>query len=368
MILHTHDPVGRLVRTERGEMLYFSGTSYLALPTHIAFRQLLVEGMERYGNNFGGSRTANLRLSVYEEAEQFWQEYAGAEKAILLSSGFMAGQLIAWWLRQQVAEQPATVVAYAPNTHQALWSGLERYSDETFQDWLLGVVKHIAATPQRRFVLVCNALDSVKAELYDFSPLAKLPASAKVTLIADDSHGIGITGPSGKGIFPVLRQFSQLQIVVVASLAKACGLAAGLILTDAHCGKLLTCNPFFAGASPCMPACAYAMMRATNIWQQQRAKLLENIAFAAQKLAPLGIFNFTTDYPVFYTAEQGLYEFLLARGILISAFPYPKIDGPVVTRVVISAAHTKDDITLLAEQVSAFVAQQQQLGFSHYAN
>lgn len=357
MILHTNDPIGRVLHTERGLMRYFSGTSYLALPSHVGFRRLLSEGTERHGNNFGGSRTANLRLLVYEEAEQFWQNHTGAEKAILLSSGFMAGQLTAWWLRQQAYKYPETVVSYAPNTHQALWSGLENHEDGTFQDWLATAVATIRCAPQRPYLLICNALDAVKAELYDFSPLAALPATAQVTLIADDSHGIGITGEDGKGIFPMLQQFPQVQPIVIASLAKACGLSAGLILTNAHHGRLLSHNAFFAGASPCAPACAYAMMHAAPIWKEQRMRLAENVALATEKLSSFGIFKFAKGYPVFYTESLGLYEFLLERGILISAFPYPKIDGPVVTRIVINAAHTGEDIDFLAQQIADFRAQ-----------
>ncbi len=357
MILHTNDPIGRTLRTECGEMRYFSGTSYLALPSHAGFRQLLAEGMERHGNNFGGSRTANLRLAVYEAAEQFWQQYTGAEKAILLSSGFMAGQLTAWWLRQHVHKHPETVVFYAPRTHQALWSGLETREDGAFGQWLETMVAKVQREPNRPYLLVCNALDSVKAELYDFSPLADLPEGAQVTLIADDSHGIGITGEAGKGIFPTLQRFAQVQPVVVASLAKACGLAAGLILTNAHYGRLLSHNAFFAGASPCAPACAYAMLHAAPIWETQRLQLAENVALAAKKLHPFGIFKFTEGYPVFYTDVQGLYEFLLEKGILISAFPYPDINGPTVTRVVIHAAHTPADIDFLASAVEDFLSQ-----------
>lgn len=357
MIFHTNDPVGRTVRTERGAMLYFSGTCYLALPAHEGFRRLLIEGMERHGNNFGGSRTANLRLSVYEDAERFWQRYTGAEKAILLSSGFMAGQLIAYWLREHVRRHPETAVSYAPRTHQALWSGLETHREGTFGDWLRQIVLRIQKEPQRPYILVCNAVDSVKAELHDFSPLAALPSQARVTLIADDSHGIGITGEAGKGVFPTLRRFSQVQTVVIASLAKACGLAAGLILTDDRFGKQLTHNPFFAGASPCAPACAYAMMHAVPLWQSQREKLIANTVLAAQKLADSGIFQFTAGYPVFYTEVLGLYEFLLDNGILISAFPYPEINGPIITRVVINAAHTEEDIERLAYAVKTFAEQ-----------
>ena len=354
MILHTDNPIGRIVHTELGAMRYFSGTSYLALPSHEGFRQLLAAGMERHGNNFGGSRTANLRLSVYEQAEKFWQNYTGAEKALLLSSGFMAGQLIAWWLRQQVQKHPETIVSYAPHTHQALWSGLETHEEGSFQNWLTHAVEMVNHQPWRPYLLVCNALDSVKAELFDFSLLAELPDKAQVTLIADDSHGIGITGKAGKGIFPTLQQFTKIQTIVVASLAKACGLAAGLILTNAHYGRLLSHNAFFAGASPCAPAYAYAMMHATNIWEQQRQQLAENVALAVQKLSPFGLFQFAPGYPVFYTQATGLYKFLLKKGILISSFPYPKIDGTVATRIVINAAHTKEDIAFLAAQIASF--------------
>ncbi|MDW8210660.1 MAG: hypothetical protein RMJ44_06195 [Cytophagales bacterium] len=349
-----------MICTESGSMLYFGGTAYFALPSHKGFQRLLAEGMRRYGNNFGGSPNANLRLKVYQEAQTFWQTYMEAEKAILVSSGFMAGQLVAWSLRERLRDAPETRISYAPFTHPALWSGWESKEHTCFQEWLGKAMESIEREPSQSYILVCNALDAAKAQLYDFSPLNALPAQAKLTLVADDSHGIGITGPEGKGIFPILKKIAEkitnLQIIVVASLAKACGLQAGLILTNSpDWGSQLEKSPFYAGASPCAPAYAYASMKALPIWEKERKKLLKNIAYFAEKIHSLKLFQFVPNYPVFYTEISGLYEFLVQNDIVISAFPYPEETSPLLQRIVINSAHTFQDMDRLTSCIDFFL-------------
>ena len=80
--------------------LFFSGTAYLGIPQHPGFHALMSESMRRYGTVFGSSRNGNLRLGIYEEAEAKLAERV-ADSALTLSSGMMAGQVVANWLRSQ---------------------------------------------------------------------------------------------------------------------------------------------------------------------------------------------------------------------------------------------------------------------------
>ena len=92
---------GRTVSIEGQEWLYFSGTAYLGIPHDEGFRHQLLEGINKYGTNFGGSRLGNPRLDVYEKAEESLAQLCSAEKVLTLSSGSIAGQVLIRYLEEK---------------------------------------------------------------------------------------------------------------------------------------------------------------------------------------------------------------------------------------------------------------------------
>ena len=107
---------GRTVQIDNEPWLYFSGTGYLGAAWNEGLQNLVRAGMQQYGLHFGGSRLSNIQLNIFAEAEEFLANYAGAEKALLLSSGTLAGQLL-----MRVLSQYGEVLA-APGAHPAIWA------------------------------------------------------------------------------------------------------------------------------------------------------------------------------------------------------------------------------------------------------
>lgn len=333
----------RTVSTENGEMLFFSGTSYLGMAVNTDFHELIKEGMSIYGTNYGSSRTSNLRLKVFEEVENYLSTWTGSEASLTMSSGFLAGQLVASWIRELATKNYR--VMYAPHTHPAVFSGLEKEGKTTFEEWAAEVIKTSATTVQN-LVLVCNSVDVLNAQVHDFHWLTKIPfvENREIVLIADDSHGIGIIGKNGNGIFSQIPDNKGFKKIVVASMGKALGMPAGMVLGDSLVIADLRKSTFYSGASPALPAYLYAFLKAKGIYETQLEKLKENIAFFTAQMADLQLFNFTNQYPVFRTQQNNLYACLLENKILISSFPYPKPDSELITRIVLSSLHTKEDI------------------------
>ncbi len=356
MIFHTDQLPDRLARTSEGDFLYFSGTAYLGIPHDAHFRTLLGEGMARYGSNYGSSRSGNLRLRVYEEAEAHLQQWTGSPAALLMSSGFLAGQLLVHWLRQNWATAADTAILYAPDTHPAVWSGHETASDLGFAEWVGHTVPEINASSRQRFIIVSNSVDSIRGQLYDFHWLQDLSADKEIILIADDSHGFGLLGSTGGGIYAQLPDLPNVQRIVIASMAKACGIPAGMVLGPPHLLASLRATPFYAGASPTAPAYLYAFARAGEIYRHNLALLRANTARFADQTAELGLFHSSPGYPVFFTRHNALYQHLLTHRLLVSSFPYPKADAPPITRVVINCRHTEADLAQLAGALGQWVA------------
>ena len=340
---------GRTITHNGQEYLFFSGTAYLGLPQHVDYQALMVDSVRRYGTVFGSSRNGNLRLGVYEVAEAKLAATVGAPTALTVSSGMMAGQVVINWLRGQ-----HYAFVYAPNAHPALWhEPTVMLPALSFDDWTAQLPEQLQNIAPGPVAILVNALDAVCSEYYTFDWINNLPVDRPITLIVDDSHGLGVLN-NGRGIWPQLPQTSTVRLLVTASLAKAMGLPGGVIFGDGETLTALRKTAFFGACSPMPPACLDGYLRADALYAEGRERLRKNLLLAEELLLPTGLFRHATGYPVFFTERDDLYAYLLQNGLFIYSFAYPTAADRANTRIVISAFHTPEDIRNLAEQVGNF--------------
>ena len=341
----------RIAIFDHEEYLFFSGTAYLGIGHQPLFRDALMQGIDRYGTVFSASRNNNLQLKIYEEAEDFFAKWTHAEAALTLSSGLLAGQLAVHFLKEKH-------FIYAPSTHPALWNDTPQYIFENQQNFEKRIVEEVEKQQNKSIVIATNTIDMLTCQTYNFNWIAQLPDNQDITLLIDDSHGIGITGEKGSGIFKKIKYLvkSNIKIIVIASLAKALGLPGGVILSDKLTIKHIRQNPLFVGASPIIPAYLYAFLKTQNMYENIRQILFNNIHFFKNMMknslytegVHFPIFQTPLDvYPVFYTSDNNIYMHLFKQKIFISHFAYPKPSDPPITRIILSALHSESDILQL---------------------
>ena len=350
----------RTIQIDGKERLFFSGTSYLGMGHQPDFRAALMEGINRYGTIFSASRNNNLQLKIYDQAEDFIANWTGAEATLTVSSGFAAGQLASQSLGNQK-------FIYAPSAHPAIWRPEHppQYSFENYADFAKKIVLLTEQTTEP-IVIAANVVDHLYLEFYDFSWVKNLPSDKPITLLFDESHGIGITYTDpmgflwkGGGIFSKIKNWlankPNITLIVIASLAKAVGIPGGVILSDKKMITDIRQNPLFVGASPIVPAYLFAFLNAQQTYADARSVLSKNIEqfrTHIETLPHLGA-QFLPDYPVFFIEKQGIFEHLFRQNIMISSFAYPKPNDPPITRIILSALHTEGDIALLCEKLKA---------------
>ena len=334
---------GRTIWTDEHERLYFSGTSYLGIGCNEAFQELLREGMDRYGTIYASSRASNVQLAVYEEAETVLAHLTGAEVALTFSSGFQAGQATV----QQLADQRCFL--YAPGTHPAVWRTTADGRHGDFSAWADTIVEQKAAL-DTEVVILANSLDPLFAQKHSFDWIAQLPEDRSITLLVDDSHGLGITGEDGEGIFSTLQSLARpnVTVLVVSSLGKAFGVPGGVVLGPKSFISHLKESPFFTASSPVPPAYLYAFGRAQSLYRQARQQLFANVAHFQEQINHLSLFRSMDRYPVFYTTDNALATAVASQCVL-SSFPYPHPDSTPITRVIVSSLHTREDLDVLEQ-------------------
>lgn len=323
--------------------LYFGGTAYLGIPQHPGFQDLFVEGIKKFGLNNGTSRSNNIQLGIYNDAEKVAAARYQAEDALITSSGYLAAQLTVKYFAS-LGE-----LVYAPNTHTALWINEPPAISGSFTSWKNDMINQINFSTKKNWVLISNSMNNLMPEIYDFSFLNAVDPDKNIVLIVDDSHGIGVNN-QGLSALSALPHKENITCVVIASLAKALGIDAGLILGPQEIISRLKSTNMFVGASPPAAAGLYAFIHAEDLYQAQWIKLQENITLFAASLG--SEWKFEPGFPAFLIKNPTIDQALLKENILISSFPYPTKDSDPINRIILSSWHEEKDINSLIKMLS----------------
>ena len=334
---------GRELILNGEKFLYFGGTAYLGLQTDLDFQNLHIKNIKKYGTSYGASRMANVRFTIYEEAENHLANLVGSENCLTLSSGYLAGQLISYYFHKHGHQ-----CFYAPKTHEAVHQLHSKNHIDLNQ--LILDLKNAVLNDKKSPVLFFDAINLDGGNYPDFGWLENLPLE-EVILVVDDSHGLGIVGDKGGGVFKSLDKIKSKELIVCGSLGKGFGIQAGLIAGSNRLIKDLKSTDMFAAASPASPASMATLIDSSKILSKKRITLKKNIDCFTKYLKNLEAFTFIKNYPSFMVNDKRIPQSLLGQNIIITDFNYPTENDNVVQRIVLSAHHTKQDVETLAKAI-----------------
>ena len=345
----------RTITLDHKEYLFFSGTSYFGIGHNELFRSSLMENRHNYGTIFSASRNNTIQLDIYREVEEFLAQDNGAEAALTVSSGMLAGQLVVRLLEN-------LPFIYEPSCHPALWKEASLPNIfENHKDFCSQIADHVRAIAGP-CVVCTNGVDPLTCEAYNFDWVMDLDADHPIYVIIDDSHVLGLLYPNSlAGNYSKIKPFCppNVQLIVTASMAKALSLPAGVILGSQTLIDKIASLSHFIGASPSVPAYFKSFLQCQKEYLDQKLLLSDNIQTFKKQIAPvLSQFKYLPDYPIFYYPDAYLYEALLQKDIFISCFAYPNPGDPPICRIVLSALHTQEDIQSLGKAIAEAVHQE----------
>ncbi|MDW5288005.1 aminotransferase class I/II-fold pyridoxal phosphate-dependent enzyme [Formosa sp. PL04] len=317
-------------------MSYFGSTSYLGLATLPAFQDAVINGIKKWGTAYGSSRHANVKLSIFNDAEMLLSSQLKTEACVTVSSGMLAGKLTIDFLAQSNSK-----FYHYPNTHPAILApnSLPLFINTKLHPTLLtDTIENI--------VISVDAIPTASVTVVNFSFLKSIPKQKNITLLVDESHSIGITGESGMGIFSSIPKSLIAKKIMVASLGKAMGLPGGIIAGNASFINAIKETTIFTTASGMSPAYLEAYLQSQAIYKEQKDKLKNNLLYFFEDLNLDETFLFNPNYPNIYNLKPGFYNYLLNKNIAITHFKYPT-PNDVLSRIMLSANHSKIDLDLL---------------------
>lgn len=325
----------RIIEIDQEQYLYFGGTAYLGLPVNKDFQELVIKNIRNWGTAYGSSRSANIKLSAYENGETFLAGHIKAESAVTVSSGMLAGQLVIDQLRKQT-----DTFFHFPNTHPAIQANdsLSLFLNNKINPRLLD-------SKSEKITILTDAVSGFQTKAVDLSLLKEIPNHKEITLVIDESHSFGILGKEGCGIysditFPVKRK------IMVASLGKAFGLNGGVIAGDAFFINQIKNMAIFISAAGMNPAFVQTLADASDLYKIQHQKLLDNLNYIDRKLIKKQIIKFDKTYPLMYLEDENLIEILKENKIIIASFKYQE-NANYLNRIVITANHLQEDLDKL---------------------
>jgi 7-keto-8-aminopelargonate synthetase-like enzyme len=243
--------IGRTYVLWRGRKLtYFGGCDYLRLSSHPKITKAVREGIAKFGLNVAASRRTTGNHPLYEELEHASQKFFGAERALLVSNGYLANIAAAQGLAGELDH-----VFIDDRAHSSLRDALKFLSCPQTD------FSHRDADDLRRKIRA-NGRDGRIAVFTDgmfahdgwLAPLSAYrdALGPNGLLWVDDAHGAGILGRRGRGSLELAR-ISRANTIQTITFSKAFGSYGGAVLCDRPTAETIVTKSCVLGGNTPLP-------------------------------------------------------------------------------------------------------------------
>ncbi len=337
--------------------LYFGGTGYYSLQHHPTLLKAAADALAVYGMHSatfrGGFGTTPLYVAVEKKAAEFF----GTEDAAYIASGYLSN--IAGF-QALAATVTFDAVFYDSQSHYSLTDFLAllqapaiAFAHADPDDLRRRLRAH--ARPGQDILVVSNGVFPLMGEIAPVPAYLEAAAPYEAWVWLDDSHGVGVLGPQGRGTYEHYGLAGE-RLLFGGTLSKAFGSFGGIIPGPAAFIRTIRAGHVMNGAtSPTSSAAAWALTSIDLIRQhpEWRAQLRENARRLKAGLRALGIPVDDSPLPIAaWTLDppeemDRIQRALMDRGICIQRAYYPGAGAGGVLRVVVFSSHTAAQIDRL---------------------
>ncbi|MBI1370216.1 MAG: 8-amino-7-oxononanoate synthase [Planctomycetes bacterium] len=225
--LHPVDRCDRLVTRGGRTLLNFASNDYLALATHPALRDAVIEAARSHGVGAGASRLVTGDLLIHHEVEARFAAFKHAQAALITPTGYAAN------LAAVTALAGEGDVLCADKLNHASLVDAARLSGATLRIYphlnLDKLERLLARSGEaRRRLIVTDAVFSMDGDCADLPRLCELRDRYDAILIVDEAHATGVLGESGAGLAEHQGMAGRID-VTVSTAGKALGGLGGIV-------------------------------------------------------------------------------------------------------------------------------------------
>ncbi|MCD6401869.1 MAG: glycine C-acetyltransferase [Anaerolineales bacterium] len=347
-------PQGAWLVVDGERVLNFCSNNYLGLANHPRVVQAAKKAIDKYGVGPAAVRTIAGTMSLHVELDRRLAAFKGVESAITFQSGFMAN----------LGAIPALVgkedgIFSDELNHASIIDGCRlsgakiiRYAHTDAED--LNKQLEQRRADFRRALVITDGVFSMDGDVAPLDKIYEVTKNYDAILMVDDAHGEGVLGKGGRGIVDKFNLHGKVD-VEIGTLSKAFGVVGGVVAGNPLVVEWLhqRGRPFLFSSAMTVPDVA-ACIESINLLEESTQlvdKLWENTDYFKTAMKRLGFDtgkSVTPITPVMLgdaALSQKFSRELFNVGVFAMSLGYPTVPrGKARIRVMISAAHTRDDL------------------------
>jgi glycine C-acetyltransferase len=358
----------RIMLEGHGDKLFIrmNSNSYLGMGLRQEILAAEEAGSDDFGAGPGAVRFISGTYSAHIELEERLAEFHNREAGMVFSSAYAT---IMGIIAPLITKD--TVVVSDELNHNCIINAmrLARPAEKVVYPHLDTAALEDACAAAvgrgRRLMVVTDGIFSMRG---DHAPLDTIMDTVRrhdddfaegAFVVADDSHGVGAFGTTGRGT----EEYTGTKVdLLVGTLGKAFGVNGGYLVGPAGVVQYLReTSPFYIYSNPITPGEARAAAKAVDLLDSAKGrKLLERLRTLTGQfetgLTELGLETIPGDHPVVplmvrdTTRTREIVAHLFENGVLATGLAYPVVPkGDEEIRFQINADHTAADIDQVLE-------------------
>lgn len=337
-------------------VLYFGGTGYFGLHGHPEVIRAGIDAF-RWGTHGATTRAGFGNNPVLLDLERKIAGFFGTEDAVAYPSGYMSGLFLA-----RTAEDSWDAAFVDEDAHFSLKDGIAAagkpvvfYRHRDPDD----LEAKIAARPsvEGRFLALTDGVFPALGELAPLPALLGVVERHGGRLAVDDSHGVGVLGPCGRGTLDHFGFAPGGSILMAGTLSKAFGGHGGFLPLPAGLADRVRAEVgAYAGSTPTPTPIAAASAKGIELLSahpEWRDSLRSNAHRLKTGLRALGLPVDDSPVPIAAwplapaTEMKRVQAALLERGIALALLAYAGAPAGGILRATVFSSHTSAHIDRL---------------------
>jgi len=317
------------------------------------------KAIDEYGVGPGAVRSIAGTMSLHIELEEKLAEFKETESALSVQSG----------LNTNLATIPLLmgkedVIFTDELNHASIIDGcrLTKAKRVIFPHRDVETLRRLLEENKEieKKLIITDGVFSMDGDLAPLPGIVDVAEEYGAMVMVDDAHGEGVLGSHGRGIVDHFGLHGRVDIEA-GTMSKAFGVMGGYVAGSADIVEYLRqrARPFLFSSAATPPDVA-ACIAAIDILQQTDEpvkKLWENARYFKENMVALGFDTGASETPitpVMLGEAKTAWDFskrLFSEGVFGTAIAFPTVPrGKARIRVMLSAAHSKDDLDFALEK------------------
>ncbi len=342
------------VTMEGRRTIMLGSNNYLGLTVDPRTISAAKEAVDRFGTGCSGSRYLNGTLSLHVEMEKRLARFFRKDDCVSFSTGYQAnlGIISALCGRHDVVVSDKLNHASIVDACKLSYAKMLRYDHNDMEDLERQLQK---IGENEGILIVVDGVFSMEGDLANLPEIVKLKKRYGARLMVDDSHGIGVMGPGGRGTGEHFGLEDEVD-VLMGTFSKSFASLGGFMAANERVANYVRhnsrANIFSASMPPSNVAVVLASLSIVESEPERRKNIMRNAEYMRKGYAKLGIKSVSESQsaviPVMTYDDERTFRItreLLNEGVYVNPVVSPAVPvGESMLRTSVMATHTLEQL------------------------